>query len=351
MLFLNDTDINIWKYLSKTDKPVILYGMGNGADKILHNFDKFNIKCSGIMASDNFVRGQSYCGFKVSKLSFFEELFDDFIIAVAFGTQLPDVMENIKSISLRHEIVVPNVPVFGSGIFDDNFISQNAEKMECAYSLLADSRSRQVFEAAVKFYYSGKLELLWDITDSKDEIFQNVLKLSPHENYIDLGAYHGDTIDELIHYSGGYNKIIAVEPDFKNFRKLNEYIKGMDNIIAENKIIWNHNGTILFSQESGRSSGVNLKGTPSQAVTIDKLNVHFNASYIKMDVEGCEKEAIAGGVLTLESSKPKLNIAAYHRFADFFELILLIHSINPNYRFFLRHHPYIPFWDTNIYCI
>lgn len=351
MLFLNDTDINIWKYLSKTDKPVILYGMGNGADKILHNFGKFNIKCSGIMASDDFVRGQSYRGFKVSKLSFFEELFDDFIIAVAFGTQLPEVIENIKSISLKHEIVVPNVPVFGSGIFDDNFIYQNTEKMECAYSLLADSRSRQVFETAVKFYYSGKLELLWDITDSKDEIFQNVLKLSPHENYIDLGAYHGDTIDELIHYSGGYNKIIAIEPDLKNFRKLKEHIKGMDNITAKNKTIWNHNGTILFSQESGRSSGISLKGTPSQAVTIDKLNAHFNASYIKMDVEGCEKEAIAGGVLTLESLKPKLNIAAYHRFADFFELILMIHSINPNYRFFLRHHPYIPLWDTNIYCI
>ena len=39
MLFLNDTDVNIWKYLSKTDKPVILYGMGNGADKILENFE------------------------------------------------------------------------------------------------------------------------------------------------------------------------------------------------------------------------------------------------------------------------------------------------------------------------
>ena len=94
-----------------------------------------------------------------------------------------------------------------------------------------------------------------------------------------------------------------------------------------------------------------MKGTPSQAVTIDKLNAHFNASYIKMDIEGYEKEAIVGGVLTLRKSKPKLNIAAYHRFEDFFELILLIHSINPDYRFFLRHHPYIPLWDTNIYCV
>ena len=351
MIFLNDKYTNVWEYLSTTDKPVILYGMGNGADKILENFGKFRIKCSGIMASDDFVRGQSYRGFKVNKLSFFENLFDDFIIAVAFGTQIPEVMENIKNISLRHEVVVPNVPVFGSGIFDDSFISENTEKMECAYSLLTDSRSRQVFENTVRFYYSGKLELLWDITDSKDEIFKNIIKPSPYENYIDLGAYHGDTIDELIYYSGGYNKIIAVEPDFKNFRKLNEHTRNMKNIFTENKIIWKNNGTVLFSQESGRSSGIKMKGTPSQAVTIDKLNAHFNASYIKMDIEGYEKEAIVGGVLTLRKSKPKLNIAAYHRFEDFFELILLIHSINPDYRFFLRHHPYIPLWDTNIYCV
>ena len=50
-------------------------------------------------------------------------------------------------------------------------------------------------------------------------------------------------------------------------------------------------------------------------------------------------------------AKPKLNFAAYHRTEDIFRLPLLIHALNPTYRIFLRHHPYIPAWDTNLYCI
>ena len=26
---------DLWQYLSETDKPIVMYGMGNGADKIL----------------------------------------------------------------------------------------------------------------------------------------------------------------------------------------------------------------------------------------------------------------------------------------------------------------------------
>ena len=54
---------------------------------------------------------------------------------------------------------------------------------------------------------------------------------------------------------------------------------------------------------------------------------------------------------TLKSFKPKLNFSAYHRFEDIFKLPLLINELNPEYKIYLRHHPYIPAWDTNIYCI
>ena len=72
-------------------------------------------------------------------------------------------------------------------------------------------------------------------------------------------------------------------------------------------------------------------------------------TYLKMDVEGAEREAIAGARQTIERDRPKLNIAAYHRSEDFFELPLLIHSLCADYALYLRHHPYVPAWDTNLY--
>lgn len=344
-------EILVWQFLATANKPIIIYGMGNGADKVLEMFKKYGIKCSGVMASDDFVRGQCYKEFTVHKLDYFEKKYGELIIAPAFGTQINSVMQHIKMLEKKHTIIVPNVPVFGNEIFDDNFLSINKEKIELAYNLLSDERSREVFENAIKFYYSGKLKYLWNITDNKNEIFESVLCLKNNERYIDLGAYRGDTIDELINYGGGYKKIIALEPDIKTYNKLCKHIENMPNVTAYQKTIWKDNRTMCFSNKKGRGSAISSSGTLVDAVCIDTLSENYNPTYIKIDVEGAEKQAIAGGINTLKNIKPKLNIAAYHTFRDLFELILIINAINPEYRFYLRHHPYIPLWDTNIYCV
>ena len=51
---------DVWQILQLTDKPVVLYGMGNGADQIIDLCDRMQIKVAGIFASDEFVRGQFF---------------------------------------------------------------------------------------------------------------------------------------------------------------------------------------------------------------------------------------------------------------------------------------------------
>ena len=63
-----------------------------------------------------------------------------------------------------------------------------------------------------------------------------------------------------------------------------------------------------------------------------------------------EAEMLKGAVNTLQSM-PKLCMAVYHRSEDIFSLVNKINEINDDYKIFLRHHPHISFWDTNIYCI
>ncbi|MEE0265760.1 MAG: FkbM family methyltransferase [Acutalibacteraceae bacterium] len=344
-------EASVWEFLRNTSKPIIIYGMGNGADKVLTLFERFGIKCSGVMASDDFVRGQSYKEFTVQRLSYFEERYGEVVIAVAFGTQIDTVIDHIKALAKKHTVIVPNVPVYGDEIFDDEFLHENKEKIEAAYNLLSDSRSRQVLEYGIKFYYTGKLEYLFKITDDKDEIFNEILRLDNNESYIDLGAYRGDTIDELIHYGGGYNKIIAVEPDVKTYKKLCKHIENMPDVTAIQKTIWKDDRKLCFSNQKGRGSAIATNGVLIDSVCIDTLSEQFIPTYIKIDVEGAEKQAIAGAVKTLSEYKPKLNVAAYHTFNDLFELVLMVNAINPEYKFYLRHHPYIPLWDTNLYCI
>lgn len=343
---------SVWTRLKTGNKPVVLYGMGDGADKVLRAFEHFGIKASAVMASDDFVRGQSFHGFKVKKLSEVEEEYGDFNIALCFASQLDDVINTIKSVAAKHTTLVPSVPVFGENLFDDNFITENREDLETAYSLLADKLSKKMYENVLKFYYTGELSLLDEITTDKIEAFNNILRLGNNEVYVDLGAYNGDTIDEFLHYCGGsYRKIIAFEPNSKNFAKLQAHCENLRNIDLWQLGAYNRNTVLTFNNKAGRNSAIAENGTETRVACVDSILCGISASYVKADVEGADFETLLGMKNTLQNFKPKLNFAAYHRFEDIFRLPILINRINPEYKIFLRHHPYIPAWDTNLYCI
>ena len=69
--------VSLWDHLAETSKPIIIYGMGDGAQKILDVCSLKNVKISGFMASDDFVRGHSFAGFEVKTLSDIERQFGD----------------------------------------------------------------------------------------------------------------------------------------------------------------------------------------------------------------------------------------------------------------------------------
>lgn len=349
--FINTTQ-SVWEKLKNCGKPVVLYGMGDGADKVLSAFEKYGITASGVMASDGFVRGQSFHGFRVKKLSGIEAELGDFVIALSFASQLPDVMAHIKEVAAKHLTLVPSVPVFGDILFDRDFTARFHDGIEAAYFLFEDGLSRRVYENVIKFYFTGELGLLDEITTDKDEAFYNILKLKSNELYVDLGAYNGDTIDEFLRYGGAdYRKIVALEPNGKNFQKLSDHCRGMRNTELWQLGAYSHNTVLTFNNKAGRNSAISDSGVQTQVASLDTILCGAAATYIKADVEGADFETLTGAKNTLKNFKPKLNFSAYHRFEDIFRLPLLIKKLNPEYKIYLRHHPYIPAWDTNLYCV
>lgn len=342
---------DIYNRLKEEKRPVVIYGMGNGADKIIAQLNLYGIPVSGIAASDDFVRGQSFHGFTVRRISELEQIFPDLIIIIAFGTSIPEVMEHIFSLARRHTVLAADVPVYGDNYWSKAFYEENRSDIERAYSLLSDEQSRFVFESMVCYKLTGGLQYLSRCCSDKDEVFRKLIPLSEGETYLDLGAYRGDTIDEFLHYSGGnYRHITALEPDRKTFSKLKTHTLNMHDIRLYRMGIWSEDRDIPFDSSLGRGSSVQSGGKEMLAVTcIDTLYAVRRVSYIKMDVEGCERQALLGGIKTIQRDKPKLNIAAYHRSEDLFSLILQLHDIEPSYRLYLRKHPYIPAWDLNLY--
>ncbi|MDE7362193.1 MAG: FkbM family methyltransferase [Oscillospiraceae bacterium] len=360
--FLDDIDSDLWTYLSGCDKRIVLYGMGDGAEKIKAVLDEKGIEVSDIMASDDFVRGHNFLGCRVKKLSEIEAEYDDFIILVCFGTQIPDVMENIYGISERHELYAPNVPVAGDGLFDLGFANEHKSELQKVYNMLADEQSKRVFENVIRYKLSGDLKYLREVETPFEEKF-DLLKIGIEEIYVDLGAYNGDTLIEFLNETSmQFTKLYAMEPDDKNYRKLKRrlYMIGSALLEAYNVGAWDEDTTAMFSLRAGRSSHtVPQEGKPLNTarfreikmMKVDTMLRGEPATYIKFDVEGSEENALLGAKETIAACRPKLNIALYHRNEDMYKLPLLVSGMNKKYKLYMRHHPYIPDWDTNLYCI
>lgn len=340
---------NVWDILKKNDKPIILYGMGLGAEKIMAELEIRGLKASNIFASDEFVRGHYFKGYKVLKYNEVCEKYSDFNVVLCFATHLDEVLDNIDKINKEHTVFAPDVPVAGGGLFTREYIAENEAKFDEAYNLLADEESKRVYLDILNFKVSGKIEYLLTSFCNKDEVYKDILKLSDDEEIVDLGAYDGDTIREFCNAtSGKYRHITALEPDAKSYKKLIKNTEGMKNITLMNMGAWNEKDTLIFSENAGRNSRLSDKGKSVEVTDIDSLDIP--ASFIKMDIEGSEMRALEGMTNTIKQYLPKLYICAYHRNEDLFALPLKVHSLNENYKIYFRHSKYIPAWESNFYC-
>lgn len=343
--------LSTWDKLKAESRPIFIYGMGDGALKIMSVFRQRGIQLAGIFASDDFVRGHSFEGYKVHKLSEVEEMADDFVVVLAFAAGYQSIVDKVHEIAAKHTLYVPDVPVTGGGLFTYEYCMQNAEKLRQVYDSLADDFSRKVYANILNFKISGDINYLDTVTTPKAEIYHDIIKPHMGETYVDLGAYNGDTIRELLEFTRGrYEAIYALEPDRKNFKKLSKFVDGMKNVYAHQAAAWCIDTVLPFASKAGRQSAITADAdnlVPARSV--DSVLGRKAATIIKMDVEGFEREAIWGAAQTIARHSPKLLISLYHRNEDIFELPLLIKMLNPNYKLYIRHQLYIPAWETNLY--
>lgn len=307
--------------------------------------DRRGLPLYGIFASGGFVRDREFRGFHVKSYEYFRETLGDFAVVTAFGSSRPEVMDNIKKIASERETFAADVPVYGDIVFDCDFVYENIGKMKTVYGLLADERSKQVYADILSFKFTGRLPYLFGAEDSPEERYR-ILGLSDNENYLDLGAYDGDSALGFIAHTDGYAGITCVEPDPKSLAKLRKNLAGYG---AEciGCGISDRRGAAEFSVKKGRGTSRG-SGISVPVTDVDSLGGGF--TYIKADIEGNEL-AMLRGMGKLAEKKPKLAVAAYHRTEDVFTLPLKIAELNGDYRIYYRHYPYIPAWDCEFICV
>ena len=375
--FINEEN-TLWEYLKTAGKPVVLYGTGDGADKVLARLAETGVPVSGIFASDEFVRGQQFHGFTVRTYSELLALRETVIVLIAFASELPDVLERFYKLASVHETYAPHVPVFsGEETVTAAWIKKYERELQTVYERLADAVSRETFASVLNYKLSGKLSYLQACTTNRAEDLRTIFSFGGEETYLDLGAYNGDTVQEFLQLTRGrYKKIVALEPDPKNFKKLTDFVRQneLKHITCLQAGVWNDCGSLELTGNGGRQSTFweadrsgfatqNLSQTGSMkkkikkqqvtVVSVDTVLGNEHADYMKFDVEGVEKEALEGAAGHLmpdgNGALPKLLVASYHHDEDLFALPLLLWKLQPEYKIYLRKHPYVPVWEINIF--
>ncbi len=202
-----------WDVLKYCQKPIVLYGMGNGADRILDELDHRGITAAGVFASDDFVGKRVFRGFTVTNYRTAVEQFGDMVVLLAFGTGRPEVLENIYRIAREQELYAPHFSVVPGVPEDEAFREAYGARLDAVYARLADEQSRLVFRNVLRYRKTGEISLLKECETAPEESYQAVLRLKPGDSLADLGAYRGDTAAEFICYCAEYGAIDAFEPD------------------------------------------------------------------------------------------------------------------------------------------
>lgn len=358
---------SIWERLRRTDKPIALYGMGLGAEKIMRILEQRGLPVSAVFASDGFVRGHSFHGFPVLSLSELVRQYPDPFVLISFGSQRPEVLEQMKLVAQRFETAAPDVPVAGDLLFTPEFLKERAADWEAVYAMLADQKSRDVFLQVIRYKLDGDIARLFGCESDKEEVWETLLRPGAEETFVDLGAYTGDTVREFLSHTGNRCRaVVAMEPDAKTFRKLERFAqtKPYDtlDIRCYHSGAWDRRETLAFRRQAGRNSAIAFSDSPApgmpgvhetlvQMEAPDHLVEGLTPSIVKLDVEGAEHQALLGCAGMIRSFHPRLMVSAYHRSDDLIDLPLLIRSLYPGYRMYLRHHPYVPAWETNFYCL
>ena len=351
---------DLWSHLAQTDKKIVMYGMGNGADKILSVCAERGIEICDFFASDDFVRGHSFRGKRVLSYSEAKEKYgkDNMIVLLSFASSLDDVLRNIYKIAEECELYAPDVPVCGTELFDAEFYERNEQKIAHVRSLLADQESKSIYDSIISYKLSGNVAHLRHSYSDFSLVLSDVLGAEKIRCAVDLGAYNGDTVRELCAVAPSLERVIAFEPDGRNYKKLCDYAAGESrfSIEAYNVAAWSHRDTLFFDGGGSRNStlmdsdsmqvGKAKKIIEVAADSLDNVVDKAAPDYIKYDVEGAEKEAIEGSLCTIEKYMPSLCISLYHRSADIFELPLMIHEKFPEYKLYIRRRKYVPAWDT-----
>lgn len=282
-----------------------------------------------------------------------------FIVTICSGAPVHHQLQDLGVTELSLGALTWRYPdalsQYALGLPDE--IYQEAESVKRAYATWADEDSRQEYLGQIKWRTTlDSSGLPPHLSPSQIYFPDDLVALVQNEVFVDCGAFDGDSVRELIKRQGDlFSHLFAIEPDPTNYQKLQTYVSSLpanirDKITMLPLAVGAQRETVRFNATGTIFSSVGNGVLEVESVPLDQVLASHAPTFIKMDIEGAEQEALLGARQVVKQHLPVLAVCLYHRQAHLWQIPLLIRSLSSQYRLFLRRYSG-ECWESVCYAI
>jgi len=357
------------KQAAPFEKSLVLFGAGGLGKKTLAGLRRIGIEPLAFADNNSALWEKDINGVQIMSVENAVKQFGEnsvFVITIWKGEAIDTMTQRYQQLkNLGCTRIVPFGYLYWkySDVFLPHYafdmphkVFEQAEVAQTAFSLWEDDSSRYEYLAQLRWRIFMDFDGLPAPVSHEIYFPDDLVSLSPDELFIDCGAYDGDTMRSLLSTQGTYSgKIIAFEPDPANFKKLEQYVLELPKGIKERVNVYPFavgasKSKVRFEASGTEASAVGSGDLEVDCATLDEALGNKNPTYIKMDIEGSELDALMGAQNIIRENLPVLAICSYHCQDHLWRIPTLIHSYSDKYRFFLRPH-LLEVWDLVCYAI
>lgn len=330
--------------IKNNNEHLILYGVGEWGKRILALLMDKQIALDAVVVDDEYyVENKCIYGYEVLKLSDILNSLNNINVIIGIPDQKYDkskLIGKVKSI-LDYDIVSGCQAEYG--LWDYEFLEKNREQFNNMYDLLADKKSKNILNAFIMQKLTGDYKYSKEVCEANQYFPEDIISINDCKNFVDCGAYNGDSYLELINFENKFNgkfidNIYLFEMDKNNYNELIKNVSDDKRCKAYNCGVSDKEEVLYYSSDN-TSSMLGVSGDNTALVKrIDSVLEGKEITYLKMDIEGAEMSALYGAKETIIKNTPVMAICVYHKKRDLIDIIEYIASLNENYKFYLRWH-------------
>jgi FkbM family methyltransferase len=235
------------------------------------------------------------------------------------------------------------LPYYAIGM--PHILLTQAEQITNVLGLWTDDASRREYLAQIRWRLQSDFDGLPSPVAHAQYFPDDLFELSEDEAFVDCGAFDGDSLRVFFERQPTFRgTFIAIEPDPINLHSLKQYVatlpKGWrDRVTILPLVLGARRENVRFEASGLASAGINSTSSLEvESVPLDEILADTRATFIKMDIEGAEMDALIGARRSIKTALPVLAICVYHKPDHLWRIPLLIRSYFDEYRFFLRPH-------------